>query len=73
MLTPKQYPRMVEPGKSNSHAIKPATKDHGHNFPRKRREPIERCARHQVNGAFILVPATPIIIPSIGGLTLDPL
>jgi hypothetical protein len=67
LFTPKKYPRMVEPGNSNSQAIKQAIKDQGHKFPRKGRRPTERCARHQVNGALILVPAAPMMIPSIGG------
>ena len=58
---------MLIPGNSNSQAIKQTVKDHGHNFPRKCRRLIGRCTRHQVNGAFILVPRTPIRIPIMGG------
>jgi hypothetical protein len=58
---------MLEPGNSNRQAIRQAKKDHSHNFPRKRRKPTERCARHHDNGALILVPAAPTMIPSIGG------
>ena len=67
LLTPRKYPKMFIPGNSNSQAIKQTAKDHGHNFPRKCRRLIERCARHQVNGAFIVVPRMPIMIPIIGG------
>jgi len=56
----KKYPRIHSPGNHTKKAIK----DHGHNVARKRRELTERCARHQVNGAFILVPATPAMIPT---------
>ena len=48
----------IVPGNTSSQAITPATQDHGHRFARKRHEPPERCARHQVSGASILVAAT---------------
>src|SRR5215217_7252209 len=67
LFTPKKKSRRIVPGNNNSHAITPATKDHDHRFTSKRREPLVRCARHQANGAFILVAATPTMIPSSGG------
>ncbi len=66
-FTPKKYPRMFMPGDSASQAIKQATKDHGYTFPRKRRRPTERCARHRVNSALILVPRAPMMMPMTGG------
>jgi len=59
----KKYP-MIHCPKSHK---KKATRDHGHNFASKRNGLPERCARHQVNGLFILVPTTPPMIPISGG------
>ncbi len=71
-LTPKKKSRRIVPGNNDSQAIKQATKDHRHRFASKRCEPVERCVRHHLNGAFILVAVTPTIIPSIGDRSLHP-
>ena len=47
-------------------AFKKAINDHGHHVASKRCEYTESCARHHVNGARILVPTTPALMPRTG-------
>ena len=64
----KKYPRIHPP---RDHAAK-AIKDHGHNFARKLRAVPERRVREKANGALILVPATPAMIPVKKGIKPPP-